>query len=30
MGWLISANLNAKVIIKLETDKKIDKKIENG
>ena len=28
MGWLISANLNAKVIIKLETDKKIDKKIE--
>ena len=28
MGWLISANLNAKVIIKLETDKKIDKKID--
>ena len=29
MGWLISANLNAKVIIKLETDKKIDKKMAN-
>lgn len=28
MGWLISANLNAKVIIKLETDKKIEKKID--